>query len=80
MSTVELKSELISLIEDMENDSLIRAIYVMITHKPVPSEKDLKWDQLPEALKKEIVEGLEQSENGEVIEHEEVMKKYKKWF
>ena len=50
----------------------------MITHKPVTPE-DLKWDNLPESLKKEIEEGLEQADKGEVIEHEMVMKKYGKW-
>jgi len=79
MGTLELRSELISLIESMENESLMKAIYVMITHKPVPSGKGLKWDELPTALQKEIEEGLEQAENGEIIEHDEVMKKYQKW-
>ena len=78
MSTLELKSNLHNLIDELENESLLKAIYVMITHKAVPLE-DLKWDNLPESLKKEIEEGLEQADKGEVIEHETVMKKYGKW-
>ena len=79
METIELKSDLISLIEEIENETLLKAIYVMITHKPVSSSKVVKWADLPVALKEEIEEGLEQAENGEVIPHEEVMKKYQKW-
>ena len=79
MGTIELRSELIGLIKDIDNERLLKAIYVMITHKPVPSRKGLKWEELPEALQAEIEEGLEQAENGEVLEHDEVMKKYKKW-
>jgi hypothetical protein len=67
MSTTELKSELINIIENIDNETLLKAIYVMITHKPVLKEKSLKWDDLPEALQNEIEEGLEQAENGEVI-------------
>ena len=78
MNTLELKSNLHNLIDELENESLLKAIYVMITHKAVTPE-DLKWDNLPESLKKEIEEGLEQADKGEVIEHEMVMKKYGKW-
>jgi len=79
MGTIELKSELIGIIEDLDDESLLKAIYVMITHKPVPLRKGLNWEELPEALQKEIEEGLAQAENGEVVEHDEVMKKYQKW-
>jgi len=78
MSTTELKLSLHNLIDNIENESLLKAIYVMITHKTAPSGS-LKWDELPESLRQEIEEGLEQAEKGEVIEHEKVMKKYDKW-
>jgi hypothetical protein len=81
MSTVELKTELIQLIETEEDLSVLQAlklILVKIKNIEKPEEKEL-WDNLPEALKAEIEEGLEQAENGEVIEHEQVMKKYEKW-
>ena len=78
MSTAELKLNLHNLIEGIENENLLKAIYVIITQKAEPSE-GLKWDNLPEGLKKEIVEGLEQADKGELIEHDVVMKKYEKW-
>ena len=78
MSTAELKLNLHNLIENIEDESFLNAIYVMITHRVAPS-RITKWDELPETLKQEIEEGLEQAEKGEVIEHETVMKKYGKW-
>ncbi len=78
METIELKLNLHKLIEKIENERLLNAIYVMITHKSVPSGY-LEWDSLPEDLKKEIEEGLEQADKGEVSGHDVVMKKYEKW-
>ena len=37
------------------------------------------WAELPIAIKLSIKSGLKQSERGETIPHEEVMKRYKKW-
>ena len=78
MSTAELKISLHDLIENIEDESFLNAIYVMITHRVAPS-RITKWDELPEALKQEIEEGLNDIENGEVVDHEVVMKKYEKW-
>ena len=78
MSTAELKLNLHSLIENIEDESFLNAIYVMLTHRIAPS-KITKWAELPEALKQEIEEGLKEAENGELIDHEVVMEKYKKW-
>jgi len=47
--------------------------------KVIPDEISTKWDEMPIALKKEIEEGWEQSENGAFRDHESVMEKYKKW-
>lgn len=38
------------------------------------------WDELPEEVKKSIETGLKQADNGEVIPHEEVMKKYERMY
>lgn len=37
------------------------------------------WDQITIEERTEIEEGLSQANSGEVIPHEEVMKKYRKW-
>lgn len=41
-------------------------------------EKDW-WDQISAEEKSEIEEGLAQANKGEVVDHKEVMAKYKKW-
>jgi hypothetical protein len=37
------------------------------------------WDELSAEEQAEIHEGLSQADNGNVIPHEKVMEKYKKW-
>jgi len=37
------------------------------------------WDTLPDYVKNDVEEALQQSERGEGKPHEEVMKKYSKW-
>jgi predicted transcriptional regulator len=37
------------------------------------------WDTLPDYVKEDVEEALQQSERGEGKPHEEVMKKYAKW-
>ena len=52
-----------------------------IVHAMLEAEQDYdSWDELPAPLKASINRGLKQADKGEVIPHEEVVKKYKKWF
>jgi predicted transcriptional regulator len=52
-----------------------------IVHAMLEAEQDYdNWDELPAPLKASISRGLKQADKGEVIPHEEVVKKYKKWF
>jgi predicted transcriptional regulator len=37
------------------------------------------WDTISEEERAEIEEGLAQADRGEVVPHDEVMSKYKKW-
>jgi predicted transcriptional regulator len=37
------------------------------------------WNELPDEVKIEIDEAIRQADAGELISHEEVMKKYQKW-
>lgn len=47
--------------------------------KVIPNAISTEWDEMPIALKKEIEEGWEQSENGAFRNHGFVMKKHTKW-
>lgn len=80
MNTIELKADLYKLIDATEDVSILQALRTLLKKQFISdrTEKDF-WDELPEDLKSEIEEGLEEIERGEEISHEEVMKKYEKW-
>ncbi len=75
MSTIELKSRLHELIESIEDNKVLSAIYVLLTKKQfkVKDKVDF-WDELPEEVKNDIDEAVEEGKRGEVIPHKEAMK------
>ncbi len=74
MSTAELKSYLHKVIVETEDTSILKKIKNYVAS--LTKEKDW-WDELGEAEKASIQEGLAQAERGELISHEEAMKKIK---
>ena len=38
------------------------------------------WDEMPDNVKADIEEAIRQADRGETIPHEDVKKKYSKWF
>jgi predicted transcriptional regulator len=74
MGTIELKSELISLIEKIEDNKVLSAIYILLTNQ-IEAEKAVDfWDKLPESVKNDIDEAIAECERGEGIPHKEAMK------
>lgn len=43
------------------------------------SNSDAWFEELPNEIKKQVVRGIHEADQGEGTSHEEVMKKYKKW-
>ncbi len=64
------KLELVKLILDIEDKSVLKNIKQLVT----ASKKDW-WDEISEAERKAIKEGIAQADRGEVVPHKEVMKK-----
>ena len=60
---------------DNADEKTIKMIYAMLE---VDAQNDW-WNDLSEPAKNSIQQGLKDVENGKVIPHKEVMKKYKKW-
>lgn len=60
---------------DSADEKTIKMVYAMLE---VNAENDW-WDDIPDAAKKSIEQGLKDIEDGKVTLHKEVMKKYKKW-
>ena len=77
MDTLELKSYLHELIDDIEDNHVLNAIYLLLAKLQSKVEEKDFWDELPEHVKKGIEEGLSQSERGEGITHDEMMKQIK---
>lgn len=81
MKSVQLKSELIELIKEIDNVEVLEAMYLLLKYFSLskPNKQIENWEDLPKELQDEINEGLLQADNGDLIDHESVMKKYDKW-
>jgi hypothetical protein len=77
METMELKSELIDLIESIEDNKILSAIYILLTKQYKIETKVDFWDELPEDVKNDIDAAVEEGKRGEGISHEEAMKQVK---
>jgi thiamine pyrophosphate-dependent acetolactate synthase large subunit-like protein len=76
MDAVILKRGISALIESISDIEVLQALKTLLSHK-VTKEADW-WNTISEEERNEIKQGLEEL-NGEVIPHEEILKKYKKW-
>ena len=73
MRLEDVKLELIEWLTKLEDDDTIN--YLKIIKDSNTSKKDW-WDDLTEEQKKGIERGLKDIEEGRVVSHEEVKKKY----
>ncbi len=79
METIELKSELHRLIDELDNRNLLDDCYEEIK-KAVAVSKNKIWDTLTEEQKQEVMLSYQESEDeGNLVDHETVMKKYDQW-
>ncbi len=63
MSTVELKSHIIKLVEDSQNEELLETLLEILRKKG--SSSDDMWEDLTSAQKQEVLDSYEESENKE---------------
>lgn len=63
MSTVELKSHIIKLVEDSKNEELLETLLEIVRKKG--SSSDDMWEDLTSAQKQEVLNSYEESENDE---------------
>ena len=79
MNTVELKKDLHKLIDEIDNDKVLRGFYDLLKTKLSSKEGEL-WNSLSEKEQEELLKAFEESEDTEnLVEHDEVMRKYSKW-
>ncbi len=67
------KLEIMKLILETENPGLLKSIKDLLWKE----EKADFWETLPQSQKNEILEGIRDIENGDVVDYQEFMKKYR---
>jgi len=77
MGTIELKSNLHRIIESIDDNKVLNAIYILLVKQLKVNQKLDFWDELPEELRNEIEEAIKEAERGEVFTHESVVQEMK---
>lgn len=79
MNTIELKKSFHQLIDSIDNENLLINFYDLIKKRSSAKEEQL-WNKLSNQEQKELLLSLEESKNPEnLIDHEEMKMKHKKW-
>ena len=74
MNTIDLKSDLHNLIDKINDTHVLNALKTILSKQVEDADW---WDELPDSVRESILEGLGQSEAGNTIEHEIVMREVK---
>ena len=77
MDVTELRANLHNMIDKISDKNILKALRTLLYEKAA-SKADW-WDTISQEEQEEIEQGLSEADRGEVISHEEVMKRYKKW-
>jgi predicted transcriptional regulator len=77
MNVIELRSDLHSMIDKITDSNILNAVKTLLSER-TDTQTDW-WDIISDEERAEIEQGLAEADRGEVISHEEVMAKYKKW-
>lgn len=79
MNTIELKKNFHLLIDSIDNENLLFSFYDLIKKRSSTKEGQL-WSRLTNHEQEELLLALEESKNPEnLINHEEMAEKRKKW-
>jgi hypothetical protein len=79
MNTIALKKNFHLLIDSIENENLLISFYELMKKRSSTKEGQL-WNKLSQKEQDELLLSLEESENPEnLIDHDEMVKKHKKW-
>ena len=77
MDVVELRTDLHNMIDKITDSNILNALKIILSSKSL-SQADW-WETISDEERAEIEQGLKEAEKGELVSHEEVMTKYKKW-
>jgi len=77
MDVIKLRADLHNMIDKISDSNILYAVKTLLSGKAA-KQADW-WDTISEEERAEIEQGLAEADHGEVIPHEVVMAKYKKW-
>ncbi|OFY51581.1 MAG: hypothetical protein A2W85_01445 [Bacteroidetes bacterium GWF2_41_31] len=77
MDVIELRTDLHNMIDKISDSNILLAVKTLLSSNNL-NQTDW-WETINETERAEIEQGINEAERGEVIPHEEVMEKYKKW-
>lgn len=78
MNTAELKNQLHKLI--VETDDLDVLTKIQSYFRKLKTKNSDWWDELSDSAKKEIEEGVQQADNGDLIDHKDARKRIDDFF
>lgn len=77
MDVIELRADLHNMIDKISDSNVLNAVKTFLSGK---TAKHVDWwNTISEEERAEILQGLAEADCGDIILHEEVMAKYKKW-
>ena len=77
MDVIELRTDLHNMIDKISDSNILLAVKTLLSSNNL-NQTDW-WETINVTERAEIEQGIKEAERGEVIPHEEVMEKYKKW-
>jgi len=79
MTTIELKNNFHHLIDSIDNEHLLLKFYDLMKSRTISKEGKL-WSRLTKEEQEELLISFEESEKEEnLLSHDEMMNKHKKW-
>jgi predicted transcriptional regulator len=77
MDVIELRADLHNMIDKISDSNVLIAVKTLLSGKTI-KQADW-WNTISEEEREEIMQGIAEADRGELIPHDEVMAKYKKW-
>jgi hypothetical protein len=77
MNVVALKKDIHLLIDSISDREILQAVKTLLG-KNTNAKTDW-WETISDEERAEILQGLSEADNNDLIAHDEVMEKYKKW-
>jgi hypothetical protein len=80
MTTIEIKTSLHKLIDSIDDETQLTKAYQLIETISTVNEDGALWAKLTSKEQEELLDIEKESRNpGNLIDHEEMMKKYRRW-